>query len=367
MAEDMDAGIRERRLPEAREAEVRAHFTAQARACRALGSPFTARLLDLLSARLDRGHPLGDVVLGWLGDPVADALALRLAGALHALVLSDADRTLATVYPPAEAGDSALSEAVMAAFRVHGAYICDWLERPPQTNEVARSAALLVGYAALAARMNRPLVISEIGASAGLNLLWDRFHYRFDGQEWGDPAATVRLAPHWQGPPLDLPASLRVRERRGCDIHPLDPSRPEDRLRLIAYVWADQTERKARLAAALTLAASAAPSVDRADAADWLAGRLASAPRAAAHVVAHTIVWQYLAGGVRTRVKTLLADAGEAASANRPLAWLRLEPNRDNTKEALILLTLWPGGLTSRLAAADYHGRWIRRTDAAPA
>lgn len=346
-------------MPDGREAEVRQHFAAQARACRDLGSPFTARLLETAAGRLRRGEEMGEAVLGWPGDPVADALALRLAAALHALVLSGADRALAAIYPPAQASDAALAEAAARVFARHAGFIRGWLTSAPQTNEVARATALLAGYLSVAARTSRPLVISEIGASAGLNLLWDRFHYALGGQEWGDPAAPVRLGPRWDGPPLDLRTPVRVRERRGCDIRPLDPSRPEDRLRLLAYIWADQTERKARLAAALDLAAFDPPPVDRAVADDWLAGRLAAAPDGTAHVVAHTIVWQYLSAGTRERIEALLDRAGSAATADRPLAWLRLEPNPEDSKEALILLTLWPDGRTLRLAAADYHGRWI--------
>src|SRR5207302_3829596 len=53
--------------------------------------------------------------------------------------------------------------------------------RSVQTNEVGRCAVLVPAFE-LAARQakNRPLALIEIGSSAGLTLLWDRYHYRYD-------------------------------------------------------------------------------------------------------------------------------------------------------------------------------------------
>jgi hypothetical protein len=79
--------------------KVRSHFRDQAAACARLGSPFTAALLELVAERLDAAGPLGRALLSWPGDPKADALALRLAAALHALVLSGLAPDLAAIYP----------------------------------------------------------------------------------------------------------------------------------------------------------------------------------------------------------------------------------------------------------------------------
>jgi hypothetical protein len=67
---------------------VRSHFRAQASACARLGSPFTARLLDIVADSLDEAGVVGRTILNWPGDPKADVLALRLAGSLHGLALS---------------------------------------------------------------------------------------------------------------------------------------------------------------------------------------------------------------------------------------------------------------------------------------
>ena len=167
------------------------------------------------------------------------------------------------------------------------------LDGPPQTNEPQRSSALAPGYLTVAAETGLSLCCSEIGASAGLNLVWDRFAYAFGPAAWGDPASPVRLAPDWRGPIPPLPAAV-VAERAGCDRAPLDAFDPVAERRLLSYVWADQAERFARTRAALALVRAAGVSVARADAADWLEPRLADPRPGQAHVVAHSIMWSYM-------------------------------------------------------------------------
>jgi len=115
----------------------------------------------------------------------------------------------------------------------------------------------------------------EIGTSAGLNLNFDRFHYRYGAAEWGDPASPVRLAPDLRGkvPPLD--GELRVLARSGCDIAPVDLSNKVARLRLRSFIWADQTARLQRLDAAIGLALAAPANLVQADAADFVRQTLA--------------------------------------------------------------------------------------------
>jgi hypothetical protein len=76
-------------------------FAKQAEWCRALGSPFTALLMEALPRALDVRTRTGAAVLGWRGDPIADALPLRVAGGLHALVRGGRLPMLAALYPPA--------------------------------------------------------------------------------------------------------------------------------------------------------------------------------------------------------------------------------------------------------------------------
>ncbi|MBT8410126.1 MAG: DUF2332 family protein, partial [Alphaproteobacteria bacterium] len=124
-------------------AAVREAFRGQAGHCAALGSPFMARLMTLLAERLTPGTPVADRILTWQGDPApeADSLPLRLGGALHALKLEG--RALAEVYPPHDVPDDDLWAVVAKALTLHAGHITGWLQSPPQTNEVRRSAALI--------------------------------------------------------------------------------------------------------------------------------------------------------------------------------------------------------------------------------
>lgn len=184
-------------------AAVRAAFEAQAVHCAGMGSPFTARLSRLCAARLTPGDAVSDQVLGWTGDPSprAEGLPLRLAGALHWLVLSGKMPALAAVYPPNEVSDAVLWEAVTTAFTTFTPLILQRLEGPPQTNETARSAALCPGMLTVAALTGLPLVTSELGASAGLNLIWDRFAYRFGTAAWEMPPRRCGSCPTGRGRP----------------------------------------------------------------------------------------------------------------------------------------------------------------------
>ncbi len=334
-----------------------AALSRQAGVCAALGSPFTGRVLRLLAGRLAPGTPLTDRLFAWPGDISASgaSVPLRLAGALHGLVLSGADPALAAVYPPAPApGDEALWDAVARALDAHAGRIGAWLDRPPQTNEVGRSAVLIAAGHWLTARYGLPLRLSEPGASAGLNLMWDRFALDVRGKRYGPQTPALVLAPDWRGevPPRAAP---EVAERRGADLTPLDPRDAGDRLRLLAYLWPDQPDRLARTRAALAVAG--AP-VDRSDAADWLAHRLAAPVPGQLHLIFHTVAWQYFPAVVQARARALIEAAGARATAAAPLAWLGMEADGASPGAGLTL-RLWPGNRRLAPGRADYHGRWV--------
>jgi hypothetical protein len=213
---------------------VRASFIRQAAHCDSMGSPLTARVLRMLAAEMLPG-PVADRVLGWPGDSTSqgDAVALRLAAGLHALVLSGADAGLAAAYATPDAPDTDLRAALKQAFTNHADHLLHWLHSPPQTNEVRRSAVLIAAGHWLADRFGLPMVLSELGASAGLNLLWDRYVLDLPGASLGPPEAPVRLAPDWTGalPPAHPP---QIAARAGVDLNPLDPG--TDRLRILSYI-----------------------------------------------------------------------------------------------------------------------------------
>jgi len=338
---------------------IRQSFLRQAKACADLGSPFTARLCTLAAERLTGDSSVSETVLRWPGNPdgTGDALALRLAGTLHALVRSGQDSALAAVYPPHTVDDDTLWAAIEAAMRRDEAFMLERLKSAPQTNEVRRSAALLPGVLTIAAQTAKPLILSEVGASAGLNLQWDRYSYQLGDVRWGG-TSTVELGPRWEGPPPPQ-ATIEITERAGCDLNPLDPASEDDRLRLFSYIWADQQDRLDRTAAALEMATESGLKIEKADAIDWLRKRLATPRPGMAHVIYHTIAWQYLPTALKAEGEALIAEAGSRATMDAPLARLQLEAD-GKPEGAAILLTLWPPGETREIGRADFHGRWVK-------
>lgn len=336
--------------------DLRDAFRIQARACASLGSPFMAQLCTLLADRLDPATPLGPRLFGWTGDvgPSADSVPLRLCGALHALAMQGR-AGLAAVYPPQTPTDDALWSAVSGALASEAAFIDTFINSPPQTNEVRRSAALIAAGHWLTARYRLPLVLSELGASAGLNTIWDRYALALPGRTLGPADPALTLTPDWTGrlPPA---APVIIADRAAVDQNPIDVSDPAARLRLLSYLWADQPHRRALTEAAI---AAGPPCPTQGDAVDWLATRLAEPRPGHLHLIYHTIAWQYFPDTAQARGRALIEAAGARATDAAPLAWLAYEAD-GYAPGAKLTVRLWPGDLSLRLGRADFHGRWVR-------
>lgn len=333
-----------------------AAFLTQAQACTALGSPFMGRLLGILAQNWPTNSDLGRLFTNWPGDlgPNGASLPLRIAGGLHALVLRQRDAGLVAAYPPNVVDDSTLTRAVLSALTNHQAFLLDWVQSAPQTNEVRRSAAIITAAHWLAARYPMPFVTSELGASAGLNLNWDRYALTAQGQTLGPVAPALTLAPEWSGP-MPAPAPITIAARHGVDLNPLDPQDPDQTLRLLAYLWPDQPHRVDLTRAAIAVQDS---KIDRGDAIDWLETRLSEPPRDQLHLIYHTVAWQYFPAAAQDRGTALIEAAGACATETAPLAWLRMEADGDKNGAALTL-RLWPGDQHITLGRVDFHGRWI--------
>ena len=342
--------------------KVRAAFLEQARWCQQLGSPFTARLCEALAAGLRDDTEIGREILEWRGDPRAraDALPLRVAGALHALARDGRDAGLAALYPPASLPDAAaLAGACRQAFERHPALFREFMAVAPQTNEVGRSAVLMAGLLLFAQAHDMPLHLFEIGASAGLNLIPDRYRYRFGSTSCGDPASALELAPTWTGSSPPVQFRLRIASRQGSDVAPIDLAQARERKRLVSYVWPDQADRLARLEAALGIALAQPTRIEASEAAAWVEQRLPARDiREGGRVLLHSILWRYLPEDSRRRIEARVAACGKAATASRPFGWLRLELDETGA-DASLLLDHWPGAERLRVAASHPHGRWV--------
>ena len=342
------------------------HFRESVAVCDDFGSPFTARLIERIAADFASGRGPVERLLGaWSGEPRADAVAMRLCGALHAAALAARDPELAAGYPARrpEWNMDELWPSVRAFLEREQAFVADFIRSPPQTNEVRRSIGLLPGFLSFAGAHGRELELLEIGASAGLNLGWDRFRYRTDSWSWG-PEGGVPIDTAWRGPPPALDVVPRVRSRAACDLGPLDITDPAQRLQLRSYIWADQRERLARFDAAAALAVSDGLRVERADAASWLPERLAARTLGCGLLVYHSVFLQYPPRGTRRAIIAAIRAAGELATRDSPLGWLRFEPEATlggprESLRCLVDLTTWPGGVRRVLAITDGHAREV--------
>lgn len=349
--------------PDDPRAHVAWQLAVQGVVCTRMGSPLYGALLEGAAADVATGGPTWEVLAGEVAPGRGDALALRFMAALHRLVLLRRAPALALHYPSVGGRPGADAPAVLlATVAEHAAALVDLVRLPCQTNEVGRAAALVGGFLAVAARTGLPLRVLEVGASAGLNLRWDRFRYGGGGASWGPPDSPVDLSGHWAVPPPDTGTAAVVVERRGCDRAPVDPTTPEGRLALTAAVWADQTDRLARLRGALAVAAEVPAVVDRAPLESWTAAQLADRSPGVATVVCHSIVEEYLDAGSRAAFHAALAAAGARATVDAPLAWLRLEPLSALRSHGLALTT-WPGGAEEVLATCGAHGTAVTWRD----
>jgi hypothetical protein len=325
-------------------------------ACGGMGSPFYADLLERMAEDIVADGAVARFLADHLDSTYEEAVPLRFLGGVHRLVLSGQAPELAARFPSVRGDGDAASAwpALLSLLDTHADAVRDALTRPPQTNEVGRSAALVGGFLVVARDTGLPLRVLEVGSSAGLNLRFDRYWYESDGTGFGDAASPVRFAGLWEEgkPPFDAP--ITIGDRRGCDRNPIDARTEDGRLTLLSYVWPGQTERFTMLRAALDVARDAPVAIDRAAIPDWLAHQLDEPATDRATVVFHSIVWQYLTDTERATAEAALATAGGRATADAPLAWLRLEPSADLTHTEL-RVTTWPGGDERLLARCHYH------------
>jgi hypothetical protein len=313
-------------LPATRE-EIEGWLRIQAKGCLVLGSPFYGALLESAADDLASEGPVWKLLADFQTEPESSALALRFMAAVHRLVLQDRLPALAPHYPSVGGdGDAAIAWPLFRdALQEHRAEIGQVVARGCQTNEVGRSAALLGGFLEVAHRTHLPLRILEIGASAGLNLRWDRYRYEAGEIGWGDEHSPVRFVHFFEVPP-PLDRSAEVIERKGCDLVPIDPTSEDGALSLRSFVWADQLGRLSRLDGAIEIAKQVPVSVVPLDAARFLEQELHAPRPGMATVVYHSVFIQYPTEELRSRIAAVIGAAVSNATRDAPVFHLAMEP-----------------------------------------
>ncbi len=220
------------------------------------------------------------------------------------------------------------------------------LTRRTQTNEAARCAVLLPLLAALP----QPLALLEVGASAGLCLLPDRYGYDYAGHRLGTGPPVLRCAPHG---PVPLPTALpEIVWRAGLDLDPVDIGDPEQVRWLELLVWPGQEHRLETLRAAIDVARADPPRVVRGDLRTDLEALAAEAPRDATLVVFHTAVLAYVPSAGRAAFRASVKRLGATWLATEAPDVLGLEPGPPS------LFAVARDG--RRVAWADPHGAALR-------
>ncbi|OMC46248.1 hypothetical protein A5745_12160 [Mycobacterium sp. IS-2888] len=331
---------------------------SQGRFCGASGSPMYDELFELVAADVEAGGVFASILAGHEDDPAREALPLRLLGGLHRLVLDGRAAELRRWYP-STGGTWDAEPAWPAITHVAGDHadaLRDALAQPPQTNEVGRSAALIGGLLRLDRGFALPVRLFEIGSSAGLNLRADHYHYRYAGGGWGPAGSPVTIDDAWRGrPPPD--GTVRIVERHGYDIAPIDVTAADGEMTALSYVWPDQAARLDRLRGAIAVARAVPARLHRRRAGDAVADLTLA--DGALTVLWHSITWQYLAADERATIRSGVDALGARATASAPFAHLTLEPTRDGPGtpvKFLVRARRWPGGELDILGECHPHG-----------
>jgi len=167
----------------------------QAEHCRRNGAPVTARIVEAQLALMASDTLCGKRIAHWRGLPLEDAMPLRLAGGFHHLLLTGADSRLLPVYSGHVSNQAEVDAIVLAVTGDHDQRLLPWLDGPPQTNEAGRSASFMAGLLWLSDKTATRFELNEIGASAGINTMMERYHYILGGVEAGPEATTMPNKP----------------------------------------------------------------------------------------------------------------------------------------------------------------------------
>jgi hypothetical protein len=232
------------------------------------------------------------------------------------------------------------------------------LARRTQTNEPARCATILPALA----RLPEPLALIEVGASAGLTLLFDRYSYDYDGHlvAGSDPdAPTLRCGVRG---PVPLPSRLpAIAWRAGLDLNPLDVTRDDDVRWLSCLTWPGEGDREERLIAAVAAARRDPPPVYRGDLLTDLPALAAQAPADATLVIFHSAVLAYVAAEGRERFAQTVHGLGAVWLSNEAPG---VVPGLPITEFLEATFVLGQDGRTP-LALTDGHGAWLHWLDSA--
>ena len=285
-------------------------------------------------------------------DELSWDVPLRLFGGVHYL-------ELAGIEPYALSGEW---EDFRAALESRREFLARFVrEQAVQTNEVQRCYALLPAFLLLAGEHGAAaLDLVELGPAAGLNLLWDRYAYRYRAGRWGSSELALTGVEYAPVPREVLEQRVRVRRRLGIDLNPVDVTSDHGARLLHAFIWPGRVERTQRLKKAIAILRREPPTLVRGDYVELLPAVLGERDQQALTVVFQTASTGYIGPERRAELRSLLEDAGREG----PLGWVSTraveEREEDRHDSYELEVALWPGGERRFLLRCDFHGNWLR-------
>lgn len=311
----------------------------------------------------EAGGPVRMICADMEAAPAGAVVQLRLLGGLFRIVLTGRVPELVPYYPCLGGREPAAKAwaKVRPVLAAHTDELQAALDTAPQTNEVGRATALLIGLFEAVRRSGVTQVrLLEPGASAGLNLLVDFFRFEEATWSFGPPASPLVLRDGVIGEMHPQP--FQIVARRGCDLAPVNASTTEGQLRLRSFVWPFHVGRHERLAAALAVARDHPVEVDAAPAAEWLQDQLSvDAGRDVLTVIWHSVSRQYWTPDQVQRVDDVVSEARQ----RQLIAHLAMEfPAGDGAGGAELTLDALPDlAGPVRLAGVGDHGRPVTLMD----
>ncbi len=328
-------------------------------------------------AELARGIAADPELLALLDHaPEEQQLPVLLFASVHSLVLAEPEIPAAAFYPSVDQGVDTFDGAFEAFRKLCTSRRADiaalLATRVTQTNEVGRCGLYLPALSLIAPDVG-VLSLVDVGASAGLNLYLDQYHYSFvPGIEVG-PVSEVNLRCELRGEhrPEQL-AVPTIAGRLGIDRSPIDLADRNDRNWLRACVWPEQTERFHRLDSAISIAQSMPSEIRRGDATAELERAIGTARRSGHPVVMNSWVLNYLSSDERRAYVAELDRLGSRAE----LTWVFAESPRlcrelplptmhHRPDLTVLMLVTWRHGERSirHLADCHPHGEWLHWVD----
>ncbi|AIE84190.1 DUF2332 domain-containing protein [Fimbriimonas ginsengisoli] len=228
-----------------------------------------------------------------------------------------------------------------------------------QTNEVRRSIYLYCAFLRLSEEIGRrPVALIEIGASAGLNLVFEQHRYQFEGRtEFGNAKGRLCLTSVLRGsinPPAGNSGSPIFR-RYGLDLNPLDMNSEADAAWLRALIWPDHTERITLLTEAILVQREFDIEMRKGDGIELLPSVIQEIPSDVVPYVFHT----HVANQLSSEQKGKLLAAIERLGRDRDVIHVF------NNIHPHLHATVVSGGRQREipLARTEGHGRWVEWLD----